>query len=168
MARPHYIICSESRIVDKTTGLVTYYNVLEQLIAGASKPPQHAAAAPYLKFVVSAAWMRDEDDDDNTVYEFETRMHLPEEPQPVVVQSGEFQFGVHRFHRIELSFFGSLEKLPWPGEGSLSLRSGTLRLESRVRMEGDNKWVLQEYCVPIQVELRSSQLAESGQNSSEE
>lgn len=170
MIRPHYIVCSESRIVDRTTGLVTHYNVLEQLTVGTTgRSPAGVGASPILKFVMTAVWMRDQEEVDDATYEFETRMHFPGEDEARCVHTGDFQFGSHRFHRLELHFQGALvssqDKLP---EGAILTRAGTLRLESRARRTGEREWMSQEYLIPLQVDEVSPELAESSQNNAEE
>ena len=164
MVRPRYIICSESRTVDRTSGLVTHYNVIEELTVSVGGPKAKAGSAPFLKFVVTAVWMRETGEEAEDTYEFETSMHLPGEEIARRIHAGEFQFGEHRFHRLETFIQGLFtqrgEAVP---NDALTLQPGVLRLESRIRRSGDQQWLSQDYVIPVRVERGSPELADSSQ-----
>ena len=158
MARARYIICSESRLVDRTSGLVSHINALEQITVSltptvhpeathAGKPAE-TKSIRFPNMVLVAVWMRDEQDDPDQQYHFETRLYRPGEATPTTVQQGEFAFGESMFFRIELV----LQHGP-PGEASteVPMRPGVLRLESRIRRHGSEEWLSQDYPIPVTV-----------------
>jgi len=167
MIRPRYILCSESRIVDRATGLVTHYNVVDELTLGVGTSKPLAGGLPMLKFVMTAVWARVGDEDSEDLFEFETYIHMPGEENARCIHAGEFAFGEHSFHRLEAFVAGIVVAGP-PPEGIapadvLRFASGTRRLESRVRRSGDNEWLAQDYLIPVRVEQKTSELAESSQ-----
>ena len=167
MIRPRYILCSESRIIDRATGLITHYNVMDELALGVGPPNPVTGGLPFLKFVMTAVWMRVGDENREDVFEFETYMYVPGEETGRCIHAGEFQFGEHRFHRLEAFVQGGFAVGPAPSgtepADRLWLTSGTLRLESRIRRAGDDEWLRQEYLIPVRVEQRTSEVAESSQ-----
>jgi hypothetical protein len=167
MAKPHYMLCSEGRIVDRTTGLVTYYNVLEQLILSIGRPTGVSGESTYLRFVITAVWMRDPDEEETT-YEFETYMHIPGGHEPRRIHAGDFQFGRRHFHRLEVFFQGS--PVPTQEEAApeaLRLQTGVMRLESRIRPKDSTEWLSQEYRIPLQIQRVPAELTESSRNDGE-
>ena len=74
-------------------------------------------------------------------YEYETRLYVPPTNKELLVQSGRFSFSPGKpFYRIILIAAGP------PFEGP-----GTLRIESRVRLVGADKWETQDYPIPVQM-----------------
>lgn len=160
MIRPRYIICSESRIVDRATGLVTHVNVLDELAVSLGPRKEQPAALPFLKFVTTAVWMRESDEESEEAYVFETYMYVPGEEEARRIHAGEFQFGSSRFYRLD-AFVQVGLKLDEASSGNgLRLKPGILRLESRVRRSGDVEWLTQDYLIPVRVDQTAPELAE--------
>lgn len=152
MMKPRYMLCCEGRVVDRETGLVTYYNVTDQLNVTFSTPdaPTTGVLVSFPKLVVSAVWARDsEAEDRDDVCQHEMRMFVPGEETPRVLHVGEFRFGESRYYRFDLIF----QPQPAPSgdkpASAFLVRPGVLRFESRVRREGDTTWLSQEYEIPI-------------------
>lgn len=149
--KPRYMLCCEGRVVDQETGLVTYYNVTDQLnVTSSTTNVPTGVPVPLPKLVVSAVWARDsETEERDEVWQHEMRMFVPGEETPRVLYTGEFRFGEFRYYRFDLV----LQPQPKPSGDApataISLRPGILRLESRVRREGDTTWLSQEYEIPI-------------------
>jgi len=155
MIRPTYMICCEGRIVDRDSGMVSYYNVIEEVMVTAQRSAEPRVPPPSLKFVVIAVWMneREEAEESQQTYEFQTRMFVPGEEEPRVLHTGEFHFGGFRYHRLEV-FFRGLPVIGSPPDAlqqGIVLREGVLRFESRVRQRGAADWLSQEYLVPVKV-----------------
>lgn len=162
MVRPRYLICCESRIVDRATGLITHYNVLDELSVTIAASKAQTAAMPLLKFVMTSVWMRETEDEPEDTYEFETYMHVPGEEEARCIHKGQFQFGQSRSYRLEVFVQGvAVQGDDSATKGGLRLISGDLRLESRVRRCGDERWLLQDCVVPVRVEQMTPELAES-------
>jgi hypothetical protein len=151
MMKPRYMLCCEERVVDQETGLVTYYNVTDQLsVISSTTDVRTVVPLPLPKLVVSAVWARDiETEDRDELCQHEMRMLVPGEETPRVLHTGEFQFGECRYYRFDLV----LQPQPKPSgdvpASTICLRPGILRLESRVRREVDTAWLSQEYEIPI-------------------
>jgi hypothetical protein len=142
MARPVYIICSESGTEDKLTGLVSHFNVLEriQISKVPSSGPEETILVQTLTFRATAVWMRSEDDSPDKEFEYQTILHIPPDNREQVVQEGRFFFGADK----------PLYRIVVMGSGPPFAGPGIFRIESRIRKVGDETWLRQDY--PIEVE----------------
>jgi len=157
MVRPRYIICSEGRVVDRETKLVTYYNVIDSVTLSipASEPEVPVVFGPAMW--LSAVWMREQESEKEVEYETEVRLFPPGSDEPRSVFRANFRFGDYRFHRIDVAI------RPGPPEVAglaIKVREGTMRLECRIRPVGEGDWLSQEYVIPFNVHRLESLEAE--------
>lgn len=144
MPRPVYILCSETQLQDKTTGMVSHINIFDsvhisQVVPGQPLPPRGPEMLAAFKFVVSASWMREESDDEGQEYDFQIAI-LPPDPNPEFLGfQGKFVFST-RFHRFDLNIHGPSLTKP-----------GIYWIESRIRKIGSQEWIKQAY--PLVAEL---------------
>ena len=86
MARPRYIICSETRLTEQSSGLISHVNVIEtltfmqfatqqELTASLDLTKERAGVMP--RCTVTAVWMRGEDDTVEDEFEVQTLIHRP-------------------------------------------------------------------------------------------
>jgi len=149
MPRPRYIVCSETRIVDRETGLCTYCNVADGLTFSSSQDPRSVEPRQRLarafRMYVSATWLRSTDSESQYDFEFETRIHIPGGKDPIPMTNGMFRFDKVS-HRIETAV---LFPLDLPGKPE----QGIMDIECRIRKVGDSEWISQSF--PILVEVKN-------------
>lgn len=146
MIAPRYMICSEGKIVDQETGLISYINVIERLLIGHSQghPRQ---VSPAFRFFVSAVWATDEETPVESECEWEMLVSFPGEKEPKEMGSGGLQF-TRPFYRIDVLFqIASGDS----SRAQIKLESGVIRFTSRIRRKGDIEWLSQEYTIPLDV-----------------
>jgi len=143
MPKPVYIICSGSGSEDKTTGLISLFQVIEKLRFSSVVPLDLSIVSPLMEMRVTAIWMRCPEDEGQE-FEFETRVLLP--PEDTIIKLGEqgkFSFAQHH-HRLVAIMRGFP---PFRG-------SGIMRFQSRLRRAGTEEWLfLQEYPVIVEQEI---------------
>ena len=141
MPIPRYIICCETRLVDKATSLVTHCNVIDGFAFAVDvKSPPPADQILFGRLIATAVWMREDADEIGDEYEYEFRIHKPGE-EPKTTTSGTFKFS-RRFQRIEQGFlFSPTNTIP----------PGIHFVESRIRRVGSDDWLSQKF--PFTVEL---------------
>lgn len=142
MARPVYLICSESGSEDKETGLVSHFTVVEKIqfrpIDATNLGPGQAIAVPQSAFSVTAVWMREKDETADDWFDYSLVVLAPDN-EPILGAGGQFQFTrpLHRFtFRSHLTFAFN--------------QSGLVVVESKIRKVGTKDWLTQSY--PIVVE----------------
>lgn len=142
MPRPKYIICSQSRIIDKFSGLVSHINVLDELhaVKPAATMPPGAAIQPLTTLSLIAVWERSETDSDDELFELDVRMHVPGADIPRTLYVGDTSFGTSRNYRIDITV------------GLPAMNTGILLFESRFRRKGELDWLMQGYEIKIVVE----------------
>lgn len=145
MARPVYMICSESGSEDKQTGLVSHFTVIEKIQfrpietanLAANLAPGQPIAVPQPSFWVTALWMRGSDDNAEDWFDYSIIVHSPEK-EPILRASGKFQFTkeLHRFSvRTELTFAAQ--------------NPGMMLVQSQIRKVGESDWLNQEYPILV-------------------
>jgi hypothetical protein len=142
MARPRYIVCSEDRVTDRVTGLVSHFNVIEELTVNQQQAPEEMVSShgtPWLRMVVTALWSKDDEDLEDDVFEHDMLLHLPGNEKPETVIMGEVKFSA-RNHRFEMMVAGQPFTV-----------AGTVVFESRLRKKGSFDWLSQKYEIPINV-----------------
>src|SRR6516162_8219672 len=96
MPKPLYIVCSLSGAEDRTLGLISIFHVLEQItiFRQSSAPPE--AGGPMR---ITAAWIRDDDEDPSKEYEYQIVMREPPNGNELLLKDGKFTFGkaLYRF-----------------------------------------------------------------------
>ncbi len=146
MIAPRYMVCSEGRIIDRDTGLVSHINVIDKLLVtrGHGDPGQVLSA---LRFFISAVWATDEETPSEGQCEWEMLVSFPGQTEPQKMGSGEFQF-TKPFQRIEVLFQGIFGT---PPQSLVRLETGVLRISSHVRRKGDDEWLSQDYTIALDV-----------------
>ena len=140
MAIPVYIICSESGSVDQITNNVSLFSVIEKLFYVKIEHPddyKKLPKQPPLANVRSTAVWKREESEAGTTFEHQTLMLLPGEEKPSIVAEGSFVFK-GTTHRMIYDF------------GPVSFNEGTVRIESRIRELGQEKWQSQTYEFPVE------------------
>ena len=151
MIKPRYMLCCEGQVVDRETGMVTHFNVVDQLTVTLLKA---GGRAPFNlpRLFISATWTRDSQaEDPDEAFEHEMRMFVPGEDVPRVLHTGEFRFGRFRHFRSDVVLqtqpMGNLPNgIP---ANAISFKPGVLRFESRVHRKGDATWLSQECDISI-------------------
>jgi hypothetical protein len=154
MPLPRYIICARDRIVDQSSGLVSYINVIEKVTAHGEMmsgiPEVHQekiAVALGLKLFASAAWMQDEADESRE-YEFEFLLrHANGETD--TLKGGQFTFN-RRFHRIDLQL--TIANLKSQDDGFL-----TIICQIKPSSSSANDWIAQEYPIALEVHMSKTE-----------
>jgi len=152
MVRPRYIICSEGRVIDQATKLISHFNVIDQITVSMQTSTVKTAEPRLvgLALELSAVWMKEDESEKEVDYETEVRLFSPGGDEPQVARLGTFRFGEHYYHRINMTI------RPGPaGEESavIELREGMMRLECRIRPlgGGETDWISQDYLIPVKV-----------------
>lgn len=154
MPTPVYIICAESGVQDKERNLVSIFNVLERLMVQVHVSTGTKKDAPQrispLRLWVLAVW-RHEPGDEEREFESQFRMVLPDGQTREQPGKKRFSFDpvrdlVRFILRIEVA-----DPLP----------EGVLRLQSLLREVGTDRWLTQEYSIPVQVQVIEDAPAES-------
>lgn len=144
MPRPVYIICSESGVTDRVTGLVSFFNTLETITTTLTILPKNSdRSAEYqqLSFFTAAVWMQEEGEEQDQEYEYQTVLRIPGAHQENVVAQGTFKFSAP-LQRIQITIRGRPFMVP-----------GILYVESRIRAAvGDGSWLKQDY--PLRIEVK--------------
>lgn len=150
MPRPVYIILARIVVEDRTNGLVSIANVIEQIeihrLPAAGASPEHVAATNVATLQAQeneaiAVWMRNESDADDRVFQHQFVIVTPEnearvaDPEPFSFEPGKF------LQRFKLTVRG----VP------LLDKSGIVEIESRVRAIGEDAWQSQKYPYSILV-----------------
>jgi hypothetical protein len=138
MPRPIYLLCSQSNAVDRTSNLISFFNLVEELRI--SQIPEGAPPGdprPFFMRIVSA-WMRTDGDTPSQVFETEFVVKFPkgaEPPEELVFARPTFSFTTP-FHRL------TTPDLALPGFHG----PGMLWVECRLRRAGETEWLArQEY-----------------------
>lgn len=145
MARPVYIICSESGSVDRYTNQVSIFNVIERLRfrrAEDGEPPagDSVRRSPWLQMRVISVWERESGDAES---EFDYRVHLmrPGQEEPQQIGEGQFVFGDGHLHRIFMDVGG-----PPPNT------EGEIVITVSVKKSTDQEWIEHSYTIPVAAE----------------
>lgn len=144
MPKPVYIICSQSGVEDKRTGLLSHFNVLEkiQIVEASPQEGQKRQSSQLPLFRMVAVWMS-VPEDISREFNFEVAVIIPPGAKRIVPAKGTFAFD-KALHRFLFEFVGV------PIEGP-----GILQVESRICKAGSDNWLSQTY--PIVLELVSPQ-----------
>ena len=141
MPKPLYILCSESGSEDRTTGLVSFFNVLDQLELRepAKRPDGGPPVAGTLDFQVVALWARTSEDAPEQQFQFALSLSLPQHDKALDLGSGIFMFEKPRFRAMAFVRY-------------LDIRApGVMRAECRIKRlsDADESWLAQSYEVEI-------------------
>jgi len=154
MPQPVYIICSESDSLDKRTGLLSLFHIVEgyDVALLRLKPSEDITikdvtiTGAALSIVVNVVWMREDNDSPEQEYDFEVAVRSPGKLDFVALQSGKLRF-TQLFHRVAVR---ARKDEPWT-------ESGICWFEGRLRESGTKAWTFtQRFPVPITVRDLSS------------
>ena len=147
MVRPRYIICSEGQTLDRATGLIAYWNVIDAITITLPDPAPPTPIIVGTSMHVSAVWMREDDSEKHTEFEAEVRLFPPASDEGHVIFQGKIRFGEHYFHRINVAI------RPGVGAGAIRIKpcDGVMRLECRIRPAQGGDWLWQDYLIPVKV-----------------
>jgi hypothetical protein len=138
MPLPHYIIGALVHSEDKTTGLVSYFQVIEKLsiTAYGGVPPALAKAAPdSFRIFIAASWMRGEGEERAVSLDSEWWMQVPGKSLPELLHEHKFQID-DQFARLTLHL----------GFGPKNPTSGVAYVENRIRASGTgDPWLIQKF-----------------------
>ncbi len=145
MPRPVYIVCHQTGMEDRETGLISLFFLIEKLqVTQLPLPPSgQVMLIPQLLFRVVAAWMRNPDDAPDQEYDWEMLLtYPPGGPAPtLLLGTGRFRFDLNRpLHRFTANVQGQLPLGP----------PGLLVAESKVRRVGEADWQSQTYPIIIE------------------
>jgi hypothetical protein len=151
MPKPLYILCSESGSDDKTTSMVSIFNVLEQIeLRQAPKTPEGGLQIfPGLSLYVVAAWAATPEDDPEESFQYVLSLFLPPKDEVIDLLNGTFKFDKPRFRMAAV-----LKGVQFRGPG-------IFRAESKIKRQadGDDAWLVQRYdvdVVPVNVDPPST------------
>jgi hypothetical protein len=137
MPKPVYIVCSESGSEDRSTGLTSHFNVVEQIVLQELPPPPEGKLPVLrpLNLQISAVWASEESDSIEIEFEFQMRIFVPASAEPIYAGGGTFRFEKPRFR--------SLANV----HGIILDRPGVFRAEARIRRANADKgsWLVQSY-----------------------
>jgi hypothetical protein len=154
MPKAVYILCSESGSEDKTTNVVSHFNVIEQIeIRELARPPGSVPFVQALSCRITAVWAKAESDEPSQEYEFRFSLYLPPEGNELPIGSGTFSLEKPRFRAM-----GFVAGLVFPG-------TGTFRVECKIRPigGGEDSWITQSYEIPvIHIKLEASDQITAG------
>jgi hypothetical protein len=135
------MLCCESGALDKESGVISHFKVMDalQLSPRVIPKPADTGAVVYhelLRFQVVAVWEQTERDPSDTEFEAQVAFTRPEKETEDIVFERTFKFGEKRRHRfIVTSVYG-----PHPEP-----KSGIFKTECRVRKVGSKTWHRQTY-----------------------
>jgi hypothetical protein len=140
MPLPVYIVCARSFSEDRSTGLVSFFHVVEGIgIAEIPQAGESSIPRDIGELRVIAAWMKGDEDSSPDEFEHQLVFHLPGASDPITTIIVRFRFAmaIHRFGFSTGAVFATF-KAP-----------GLVRIESRVRKVGSEAWLSQSF--PIRV-----------------
>jgi hypothetical protein len=137
MPRPVSLICAEGGSEDKTTGLISVFNVIEQISFKRAEPNQ--PQMPF-KMRIITSWLREESDRDEQQFECEVSFLQPASHTEVPLAKTDFAFvkGKPLFKTIIL--FESA--LPIDGEG-------LMEVHCKVRHKNSDTWQIQSHPIIV-------------------
>lgn len=140
-----YMLCCESGAVDRTSGKVSHFHVIEKLniniIEATTKKGGPVSLEPF-KFQIVAAWRHDEGDKPDSEYEVEFALQRPEDEEETILQNVKFRFETEWLQRVVVNAIIGTK---------LHAIDGLFRIEARIRKAGTKTWLRQEYLIPINV-----------------
>lgn len=143
MARPLFLICSESGVVDRFTNSSSVFNIIESIQflrtkdGGDARPAGEQDATPHLRIRILASWLADEADMEDS-FHHETRIRMPGSNTWQTVATGTFVWKT-KHHRFITNLRG------------LDPDEGVLLVEDRVAPIRPNaEWVAQQYEITVE------------------
>jgi hypothetical protein len=135
MAKPFYIICSQSSADDKLSGRISFFDVIERILFTKNAIPQ--GVMPLQQMRVTAAWHH-EPQDAGKNFEWSVIIRFPTSDADEQIANGILQF-----QGPSQRIIATLVGMPIAGPG-------TLKIQSRIRPEGDEEWISQEYSIVVE------------------
>ena len=143
MPSPVSIICAEGGAEDKTTGLVSVFNVIEQIAFKRAEPDQ--PSVPF-KMRVIATWLREEADSFEQQFENEISLLQPVSKLEVRLGGNDFSFVKGKSFYRTIALFDSI--LPIDGDG-------VMQVQSKIRPKNSESWLVQSYPIVVK-EIRDT------------
>lgn len=141
MPKPHYIICCEEVSLDRDTGRVSHYFVIEKFVFTAPPVAKSAKKSSSLDsplaLCVDSVWEANRDDLEGKSFEAELLLKFTSKT-PIRIAKTEFQF-TDRLHR-------HLFKI----RVASTAPAGNLSVISRVRPVGTKRWLGQQFKILIE------------------
>jgi hypothetical protein len=141
MLNPVYIIACEGLSEDRATGLVTIFQVTEQIVLNRNidgKPPQKIQGTPRSNIIrVIAVWMHD-DEDKNQEFDYQFVAHAVDGTE-ITLTDAQVVFGNEEgmfLKRFTLAIVGVPEWLT---------KTGKVFIEHRMRRSGQTEWSSQRF-----------------------
>jgi hypothetical protein len=152
MPKPVFIIVSRSNSLDRSSGFLSIFEVIEGYALAIGNDPQGikalegvaGEASSSIEFKVVATWMRDDSESPSEEFEHQIEIRSPGEPAKLL-HSSTLSFE-KTFHRIMIS---TRKIAPWE-------QSGTVEVEARIKKVGSDDWVKQIYPFPVVVHKAAS------------
>jgi hypothetical protein len=144
MPKPLYILAAHSSAMDKETGSFSVFECVDKIVAQPIEKIEGPVLIVWRPFQVVAAWMG-EFGDENIQFDSEIRVFVPGKDEPIGAFVSTFKFFQPTPDAHIMRFIGKFEH-PLPVD-----RAGFIRIESRIRIWGSDKWLTQEH--PIRVEI---------------
>ena len=137
MARPAYMVFSQSGAVDQATNSISFFNVIEGIegrahMDGQPVPP---GASLGLNARLAAVWMKEEGDTPDVSFDGDITCTAPSGAPVFVGMLAPFSFAADiHFHRI------TVQDLRLPGMNE----TGTYIIEARLRRTGQTEWIARQ------------------------
>jgi len=147
MARPLFIVCSESGSIDRYSNRLSAYKILETIeIVGYSDYEKLRSSntddelpLPIITIRAVATWIGDPEDA-GAEYEYQSQVHYPGTNSAKPVGSGRFRWAAKN-HRV----IADLVLDPQ------ALEAGALRIEISIRpFKPDARWLTQQYEIAVE------------------
>jgi hypothetical protein len=141
MPKPFYMLCSQTGSIDKDSGLISHFNVIEKLHLMIPRAGEKAGSVALLPMMICATWTREDKDKETDEFEFEMAFKLSDLPE-TVMHKGLFKFEKEHYRILVMGQFSLPEEKP---------KSGFWNFESRVRKSGVKTWLRQNFQIPVEV-----------------
>lgn len=147
MAQCVYLVCSESFSLDRDTGIISVFKLLERVAI----VTRHEGMREYpLKLCAIAAWSS-EPEDQSERFEAALRIVNPNGEEKVLPVSAPFSFE-KELHRIIVNLTIGLD-------ARTTISDGLLQLQSRIRKVGESDWI-ESMVYPVRIDVRTGKSTE--------
>lgn len=150
MPFPQYLIATRGHSVDKTTGLLSLFEVVEKIVSFPTPEPEGGGVVivEHHPIGIHACWAIDAEAGETAddVFDVRLRLRMEGDANPLAEHTAHFSFQVPGLTSFRQTFnIGS--PLPAP-------RSGSLLVEVSVRKVGTDDWVDQVYRIAVEKQTK--------------
>ena len=146
MARPLFIICSESGSIDRYSNRLSAYKILEtiEIVGQADYERLRSSSSdelplPIITIRAVATWIGDPEDT-GAEYEYQSQVHYPGTGSAKPVGAGRFRWAAKN-HRVIVDLVLDPQ----------ALEAGALRVEISIRpLKPDARWSTQQYEIAVE------------------